>query len=123
MARPRTDPFDRMMERVEKGDGCWLWPGYCNRDGYGVIKEVGQRYFVHRLSYERHHGVKLDEDVIVRHKCDVPNCIRPDHLETGTHLDNVADRVARGRSAVGERNGRYIDGRHCKPPDGISGPP
>ena len=32
--------------------------------------------------------------------------MNPYHLETGTVADNVMDRVIRGRSAFGERNGK-----------------
>lgn len=35
---------------------------------------------------------------IVRHTCDTPLCINPDHLVEGSPLDNVSDRVQRGRS-------------------------
>jgi len=43
---------------------------------------------------------------VVRHRCDNPRCINPVHLERGTQLDNVRDRVERDRSAKGERNGK-----------------
>ena len=42
----------------------------------------------------------------VLHRCDEPRCVRPAHLFTGTHADNVADKVAKGRQARGGRNGR-----------------
>jgi len=38
----------------------------------------------------------------VLHTCDNPPCVRGDHLFTGTNADNVADRVAKGRSSAGE---------------------
>lgn len=53
---------------------------------------------MHRLAYAAAHG--LDEFTmggVVRHKCDNPRCINPDHLEIGTHLDNSNDMVQRGR--------------------------
>lgn len=39
-------------------------------------------------------------DRVVRHKCDNPWCVRPDHLEIGTKADNNADRDARGRQVA-----------------------
>jgi hypothetical protein len=48
----------------------------------------------------------VPDGLIVRHICDDPLCCEPNHLELGTHADNVQDRVQRNRSASGTRNGR-----------------
>jgi len=41
------------------------------------------------------------------HRCDVRNCVRPDHLCVGTEAENIADRDAkgRGRTMRGADNG------------------
>jgi hypothetical protein len=56
--RPPRDPLERVMERVVKDAGCWLWSGTCGKKGYGTIT-VGSRLdgthgtrTVHRLVYE-----------------------------------------------------------------------
>lgn len=36
-------------------------------------------------------------DMIIRHKCDNPSCINPNHLLIGTHKDNSNDKIERGR--------------------------
>lgn len=74
---------------------------------YGHISVVidGVKRLIHRIVYENNFG-KIPEGQIVRHKCDNPNCINIEHLELGTHADNVADRVERNRSATGVSNGR-----------------
>lgn len=72
-----------------------------NDDGYGRFRIGSKKVRVHRLSYELHYG-PVPESVVVRHKCDMPCCVNPEHLCLGTHADNVQDKVARGRQARGE---------------------
>jgi hypothetical protein len=74
--------------------------------GYGVRRRNGKHVKVHRLAYCDHHGISLESiaGVVIRHKCDTPACIEPTHLESGTHADNVRDKVSRGRQPRGESN-------------------
>lgn len=75
-----------------------------NRKKYGHIKREGRTYLIHRFIYALSHKVSMDalEGYVVRHTCDNPRCINPQHLILGTTQDNVDDRVARGRSMKGE---------------------
>ena len=52
--------------------------------------------FKHRRIYFELTG-QLPE--VVRHKCDNPRCINPDHLEGGTQQDNMNDMKERGQVA------------------------
>lgn len=85
--------------------GCWEYDGYRNsKNGYGRVSTSEGRTGAHRVSYKQHHG-DIPEGHYVRHKCDNPPCINPEHLESGTPKQNMEDRDARGRGPKGERNG------------------
>ena len=77
-------------------NGCWEWVGYFGTGGYGMMGKDGKNVRVHRVSYEAYKGI-IPKGMVVRHSCDNPACINPDHLTLGTQKDNVADRTARGR--------------------------
>lgn len=84
---------------------CWEWLGSRTDAGYSQLKVKGRGVYVHRLSYEMHNG-SVPEGLVVRHTCHNRTCVNPDHLETGTHEDNMSDMTRAGRQACGESNGR-----------------
>lgn len=86
---------------------CLLSPYKPKPRGYVQVKVGGKCVMHHRLVYAQANGLTLAElgTLLVRHKCDVRNCIEPTRLELGTNQDNMDDKVARGRSAKGEQHG------------------
>lgn len=92
----------RFWPKVKKTDGCWTWTGAKLTAGYGYIGKGSPRCamaLTHRVSWIIHFGPIPDgHDVL--HECDNPPCIRPDHLFTGTHLDNMWDKIRKGRHRV-----------------------
>lgn len=99
--------------RVNKNgpNGCWLWTGYKNEKGYGLmsVPHLGTRsYRAHRYSWELVHGPTPSHRFCL-HKCDTPACVNPDHLHLGSYRENTLDAISRGRDvSVGERNRRAI---------------
>lgn len=94
------------MQNVKKTDSCWFWQGYTSKQtGYGSLHLSREKVvYAHRYAYELHNGT-IPNNLIVRHTCDTRNCVNPDHLILGTLADNCLDRVRRGRTASGEKNG------------------
>lgn len=89
--------FERFFASLSPGaNGCWLWTGYRNRDGYGRLKVARRMTLAHRLSYALVHG-PIPSGKLVCHHCDTPACARPDHLFLGTDRDNAADKIRKGR--------------------------
>lgn len=82
--------------RVDISTGCWIWLGRKDKDGYGKVKRNGKTIRAHRLFYEHHKG-KIPRGLLVRHTCDNPPCVNPEHLLLGTQLDNERDKDSRGR--------------------------
>ena len=84
------DFFRYVMEQ----NGCWLWTGTKDRDGYGLF-HCGQRVRAHRWIFEQSNT--LPKGMLVCHTCDTPGCVNPLHLYAGTHRDNINDAYRRKR--------------------------
>lgn len=95
---PETDAR-LFWERVNRGPDCWLWTGATtNSNGYlyGVLRRHRRWQRAHRYAYELAVG-PIPEGMLVCHACDVPLCVRPDHLFLGTHRDNTQDMLRKRR--------------------------
>lgn len=81
----------------EPNSGCWLWTGAVNNTGYGIVSAGSGNKLVARVVFEW--AVRpLAEGECVCHRCDTPSCINPAHLWAGTHQENMADKVEKGRA-------------------------
>lgn len=103
--RPVTNSPETIKERIAiNNNGCWIWQGFKDRDGYGRMRLRGAERFVHRISYEAW-VAPLEDGKVIMHMCDTPACCNPDHLRQGTRADNNADCAAKGRKPKGSKNG------------------
>lgn len=106
MPRKVRPPFDRWIEKVDVDlIGCWIWTACTSGQwGYGWFRtgtRIGGREswdYAHRFSYKHFIG-DIPEGLSVLHHCDVPLCVRPDHLFVGTQADNIADMTSKGRGS------------------------
>lgn len=99
---------ERFWPKVIVRDGCWGWRGATHKHGYGRLHSGTDDGVIeaHRASWMIHKGAILKGRDIL-HTCDNPPCTNPEHLFQGTHLDNMRDKMRKGRANIahGERHG------------------
>lgn len=115
---PKKQSFDQFVEkfwkrcRTEDVDACWKWTGAHDPrkgKGYGHVRFNRKVERTHRIAWILTHG-SIPKNLHVCHRCDNPPCCNPRHLFLGTNLDNVNDKLSKGRQSFlkGELNGEAI---------------
>jgi len=74
----------------EGPEDCWIWLGSTNPKGYGTLSCRGVPLKAHRVSWWLFKG-EIPSGLFVLHRCDVRDCVNPNHLFLGTHQDNMDD--------------------------------
>lgn len=118
---------ERFWAKVDKSGpegSCWIWTGGISpTSGYGRFNITHTlEIAAHRINFIFSYG-EFDKSLKVCHTCDNRLCIRNDdsgfypingilkprsgHLWIGTQQDNMDDKVAKGRQAIGKTSGSY----------------
>jgi hypothetical protein len=106
--------IERFWKKVDKKpDGCWLWTGNKQHQGYGRTRidnnPNGAKRLVHRISLELHLGRPIADDMMVAHApvvCHNRLCVNPAHLREATAFENAFDRELDETVARGEKGGK-----------------
>lgn len=86
-----TNTLETFWSKVNKStdsNGCWIWTGGTNKDGYGRFTYHGKRMLVHCFVYELKIG-KIPDGLVLDHTCRNRRCVNPAHLEPVTSIENV----------------------------------
>jgi hypothetical protein len=90
----------------EDENGCWIWSGRQNSNGYGMTTKTNSHtsVVVHRYVYELLVG-PIPPGLDLDHLCRVRLCANPKHLEPVTRRENLL----RGQTL----NGKAAAATHC----------
>ena len=103
MAQSSFSPEEAFWDKVpsrQPGE-CWKWCGSDRK--YGRLRFRSNMASAHRVAYELAYG-PIPVGMVVRHTCDNPPCVNPDHLILGTSADNTGDARQRGRMCCGVKH-------------------
>jgi hypothetical protein len=102
-----AERFPTLYDASGGPEACWPWQAEITKAGYGRITDYWEKRLAHRYSWEIHNGCVIPDGMVVMHTCDVRICVNPAHLRLGTHKENTADMIAKGRAhMMGPKNPR-----------------
>jgi hypothetical protein len=81
----------RLVSRMNKNvndKGCWTLDTSIQANGYSRFRYGGRVDTGHNVMFNLKKG-PLPDGMEVGHVCNTRNCIRPDHLQAVTHVDNM----------------------------------
>jgi len=73
----------------KRANGCLMWRGSKDRDGYAQIRDGDRVRQGHVLVWEMRHGRKLPAGSVLDHLCDHRACLAAAHLKRTDQADNL----------------------------------
>lgn len=103
--------YKLLNKTFDIGD-CWETLLPVNNKGYPSACIKRQKRIASHIFYVYYKG-DLFPGNIIRHSCDNPACVNPEHLIQGTTKENVKDKIVRKRDTT-TITYKYRNATHCK---------
>lgn len=114
--RKQNTPEQLWERYTENNAGCWIYTKSLDRYGYGQFAYHGYSgHRAHVVAWILTHG-PIKKNLTINHKCAVPSCINPDHLELLSPGDNSKEAISRRSRPIQCKNGHV--GQYKKRPKG-----
>lgn len=110
-----TTLIDYIYARLENDwqFNCWLWTKRVDKWGYASVKIDGKSWYIHRLLYELYRGCA--EGLDLDHRCRMPACANPWHLEPVSTTTNAARALGYGAQDYPYLQARLAkEGKRCE---------
>lgn len=98
--------LDQILDQCLPNNECLEWTGGLDTGGYARIYTQGKSQVGHRYVLKLATGINPGRNTYACHTCDNRKCLNPEHLYWGTPLDNINDKINRGRDF-------YKNKTHC----------
>jgi len=99
----KAQSLESLLNNTRQHEGCLLWQGCKDKDGYGLTSIRGKKLPAHRAVMSFLSDVSGQ---YVLHKCANRDCVNPEHLYLGDQKQNVQDQIDAGTFVYGSKNGR-----------------
>jgi hypothetical protein len=87
MPPPSRPLSERIWDKVDKTETCWIWTAGKSSDGYGRQSVDGHTRNAHRVVYEMLVG-PIPDGMTLDHLCRVRACVNPSHLDPVSPVEN-----------------------------------
>lgn len=94
----------RLTKKIERQGDCLVWTAYKSQLGYGYFSYKKKLYLAHRFVYSHFKG-DIPTGLVLDHICGNRACVRIEHLEPVTQMENVHRGKVKRRSQTHCANG------------------
>lgn len=90
----------RVPAPIRDANGCLIWQGYIDGNGYGRLTADGRATYAHIEAFKTAGGLVDEINDTVDHLCEIKHCVEPSHLESCPRGENTQRYYERRKVAV-----------------------